>query len=96
VSDFYRVTIDAPYWTNPELSAEWGQPHGVFQAGSMVELLDGGYRARRGIMADPEAFAWVTDGVLTGWVHRHLLEAVPSRPTPPRTALERLTGPDDL
>jgi hypothetical protein len=88
VSDFYRVTLQAPYWVGPELTtAMVGRPHGVFLAGATVELL----RKATGPLVEPMAL--VTDGVLTGWVHECCLELAPVRP---RSALDRLLGEDEL
>jgi hypothetical protein len=63
----------------------------VFLAGAVVQLLHESKLPPADVEGSP--MVWVTDGVLAGWVHRHLLEPVPVRP---RSALERLTGPDDL
>lgn len=87
MSPFRRVTSQAPYWLGPELTtAMVGRPQGGFPPGAVVELL----REAIGPLVEPMAL--VTDGVLTGWVHTCLLEPVPERP---RTALERLVGPDE-
>ena len=72
---------------------DWERPHGVFLAGAVVEWLRGDDRTEVEAGPGVEPMARVTDGVLTGWVHRCCLELVPVRP---QTALERLVGPDDL
>lgn len=90
MSAFYRVVCQASYWTSPELMEAWGKPHGLFPEGAVVELL--GQRVK----GSGPPMALVTDGVLRGWVNRHALEPVPARLTPPRSALERLVGEDDL
>ena len=94
MSRFHRVTIQAPYWLGEELRTAFrGRPHGVFLAGAVVEWLRGDDRTEVEAGQGVEPMARVTDGVLTGWVHRCCLELVPVRP---QTALERLVGPDDL